>query len=154
MVGPGDGKVVDLGSLGVRFMVWSEESGGGFSLVEHPIPPRTLAAPLHRHSNEDEYSYVLEGRMGALLGDAVVHAGAGTLVFKPRHQWHTFWNAGDGPCRILEIISPGGFEHLFEEAAEPRETTGPSLDARYGIEFDFESVERLCEEHGLVFPSE
>jgi hypothetical protein len=94
--------------------------------------------------------------MGALLGDAVVHADAGTLVFKPRYQWHTFWNAGDGPCRILEIISPGGFEHLFEEAAEPRETTAGEepLDTRYGIEFDFESVERLCEEHDLVFPSE
>lgn len=154
VVGPGDGKIVDLGSLGVRFMVWSEESGGGFSLVEHPIPPRTLAAPLHRHTNEDEYSYVLEGRMGALLGDAVVYADVGTLVFKPRDQWHTFWNAGDEPCRILEIISPGGFERLFEEAAEPRESTEPSLDVRYGIEFDHESVGRLCEEHGLEFPSE
>jgi mannose-6-phosphate isomerase-like protein (cupin superfamily) len=154
VIGPGDGKMVDLRSLGVRFMVWSEESGGGFSLVEHPIPPRTLAAPLHRHSGEDEYSYVLEGRMGALLGDAVVHADAGTLVFKPRHQWHTFWNAGDVPCRILEIISLGGFELLFEEAAEPRETASGEtpLDVRYGIEFDFESVGRLCEEHGLVFP--
>jgi mannose-6-phosphate isomerase-like protein (cupin superfamily) len=81
-------------------------------------PPRTLATPLHRHANEDEYSYVLEGRMGAQLGDEVVYAGEGYVVFKPRGQWHAFWNAGDGPCRILEIISPGGFEHLFEEAAE------------------------------------
>src|SRR3954468_14371761 len=121
IVGPRDGKFVDLGSVGVRFMIWGAETGNTFSLVEHPIPPRTLAAPLHRHAREDEYSYVLEGRMGALLGDAVVHADVGTLVFKPRHQWHTFWNAGDGPCRILEIICPGGFEHLFEEAAEPRE---------------------------------
>jgi hypothetical protein len=109
---------------------------------------------LPRHANEDEYSYVLEGRMGALLGDAVVYADSGTLVFKPRDQWHTFWNAGDGPCRILEIISPGGFERLFEQAAEPREAMDPPLDVRYGIEFDFESVGRLCEEHGLVFPSE
>ena len=154
LVGPGEGKYVDLGSLGVRFLVWSEESGGGFSLVEHPIPPRTLAAPLHRHAGEDEYSFVLEGRMGALLGDAVVYADRGTLVFKPRDQWHTFWNAGDGPCRILEIISPGGFERLFEEAAEPREATAGEtpIDVRYGIEFDFESVGHLCEEYGLTFP--
>ncbi|MGH3090397.1 MAG: cupin domain-containing protein [Rubrobacteraceae bacterium] len=158
IIGPGDGKAVDLGSLGVRFMIYSEESGGGFSLVEHPIPPRTLAAPLHRHTNEDEYSYVLEGRMGAQLGDEVVYAEEGDLVFKPRDQWHAFWNAGDGPCRILEIISPGGFEHLFEEAAEDPESTAgepaPSLDARYGIEIDYDSVERLCEEHGLTFPTE
>ena len=158
IVGPADGKAVDLGSLGVRFMVWGEESGGGFSLVEHPIPPLTLAAPLHRHANEDEYSYVLEGRMGAQLGDEVVYAGEGDLVFKPRDQWHTFWNAGDGPCRILEIISPGGFERLFEEAAQDPEAmageTAAALDARYGLEVDYGSIERLCEAHGLVFPAE
>ena len=54
IVGPTDGLTIDLGSVGVRFLVWGEESGGGFSLVEHPIPPRTLAAPLHRHAHEDE----------------------------------------------------------------------------------------------------
>src|SRR5215470_11018102 len=86
-VGPADGKLVDIGSAGVRFMVWGEETGGGFSLVEHPIPPHGLVAPLHKHSREDEYSYVLEGRMGALLGDDVVHAEVGDLVFKPRDQW-------------------------------------------------------------------
>lgn len=67
--------------LGVRFMVWSAETGGQFSLVEHPIPPRMLAAPLHRHRNEDEYSYVLEGQLGAMLGDDVVYANAGDLIF-------------------------------------------------------------------------
>src|SRR5215470_583028 len=77
--------------------------------------PRHLAAPLHRHNREDEYSFVLEGRMGALLGDDVVEAGPGDLVYKPRGQWHTFWNAGDSECRILEIISPAGFEKFFEE---------------------------------------
>ena len=158
ILGPNDGKAIDLGALGVRFMVWGEESGGGFSLVEHPIPSRTLAAPLHRHTNEDEYSYVLEGRMGATLGDEVVYAEKGDLVFKPRGQWHTFWNAGDEPCRILEIISPGGFEHLFEEAAEdPEAMTGEaavSLDVRYGLEVDYNSVGRLCEEYGLTFPVE
>ena len=120
ILGPNDGETVDFGSFGVRFMVQSEESGGGFSLVEHPIPPRTLVAPLHRHANEEEYSYVLEGRMGAQLGDEVVHAEKGDFVFKPRDQWHTFWNAGDEPLRILEIISPGGFEHVFKEMAEAR----------------------------------
>ena len=56
--------------------------------------------------------------MGALLGDDVVYAEAGDFVFKPRDQWHTFWNAGDEPCRILEIIAPGGFEHMFREMGE------------------------------------
>src|SRR5262245_61260288 len=114
-IGPDEGEYTDLGSVGVRFMIWTEESGGGFSLVEHPIRQRHLCAPLHRHTREDEYSYVLEGRMGAILGDDVVYAETGDTVFKPRDQWHTFWNTGDEPCRILEIIAPGGFERFFEE---------------------------------------
>src|SRR6266508_6156389 len=104
--GPRVGRAVDLGAVGVRCLVRGAESGGGFSLVEHPIPPRHLAAPWHRHSREDEYSYVLEGRLGAQLGDDVVYAEAGDLAFKPREQWHTFWNASDGPSRNLENISP------------------------------------------------
>jgi mannose-6-phosphate isomerase-like protein (cupin superfamily) len=155
-VGPDDGHYVQLPGVGVRFMVWGEEAGGDFSLVEHPIAPRTLCAPLHKHTREDEYSYILEGRMGALLGDDVVHAEAGDLVFKPRDQWHTFWNAGDEPCRLLEIIAPAGFEHFFRElgalmrAPEPEESA--DFTRRYGIEFDWESIPRLCAEHGLVFP--
>ena len=86
------------------------KSGGGFALVEHPMGPRVLGAPLHRHTHEDEYSYVLEGKVGALLGDEVVYGEVGDLIFKPRGQWHSFWNAGDEPARILEIISPAGFE--------------------------------------------
>src|SRR5215467_3848548 len=82
VVGPQDGKAVDLGTCAARFMIWGEESGGGFALVEHPIPPRHLAAPLHRHTREDEYSYVVEGRLGAQLGSDVVYAEAGELVFK------------------------------------------------------------------------
>src|SRR5919112_105557 len=146
ILGPNDGKAIDLGSIGVRFMVWSEESGGGFSLVEHPIPPRTLAAPLHIHTREDEYSFVLEGRMGALLGDDVIVAEAGELAFKPRGQWHTFWNAGDEPCRILEIIAPGGFEHFFKELGaldDPQPEQIAELAAHYGHYFDLEGTARV-----------
>ena len=82
------------------------------------MSPRALAAPLHRHTREDEYSYVLEGRVGALLGDEVLVASPGDLIFKPRNQWHTFWNAGDEPARILEIISPAGFERFFGELVD------------------------------------
>jgi mannose-6-phosphate isomerase-like protein (cupin superfamily) len=157
IVGPNDGVSGRLGSIGVRFMIGGDESGGGFSLVEHPMPPHALAAPLHRHSREDEYSFMLEGRMGALLGDDVVFAEAGDLVFKPRNQWHTFWNAGDEPCRILEIISPGGFEGYFKEMVELLASPPPNMQrlaevwAKYGLEMDLESVPKLCAEHGLHF---
>ena len=78
-----------------RFMLESGESGGRIAILQHLMPARSLAAPLHRHSREDEFSFVLEGRVGVLLGDEKIIAGPGDLVFKPRDQWHTFWNAGD-----------------------------------------------------------
>jgi mannose-6-phosphate isomerase-like protein (cupin superfamily) len=80
IIGPADGESVTLQTIGVRFMIPGADSDARFSLVEHPMPPRALAAPLHRHNREDEYSFVVEGPMGALLGDDVVEAGPGDLV--------------------------------------------------------------------------
>jgi uncharacterized cupin superfamily protein len=124
-------------------------------VVEHPMPARALAAPMHRHSREDEYSFVLEGRVGALLGDEVVSGGPGDLIFKPRDQWHTFWNAGDEPARILELISPAGFERYFKEIVDLPKAMTPeeraALGARYGLEVDPDSIARLTKEYGLRF---
>src|SRR5256885_15744803 len=94
IVGPEDAREGLLGSIGVRFMIDGPDAGERFSVVEHPMSPRALAAPLHLHTREDEYTFILEGRMGAMLGDEVVEAGAGDLGFKPRHEWPTFLNAG------------------------------------------------------------
>jgi len=144
-----------LGSIGVRFMIDGGEAGERFSLVEHPMSPRALAAPLHLHTREDEYSFVLTGRMGALLGEDVVEAGPGDLVHKPRNQWHTFWNAGDEPCRILEIISPAGFEHYFHElvalggAMKADPDVLADLCQRYGLELLPETVPELLDRFGL-----
>jgi mannose-6-phosphate isomerase-like protein (cupin superfamily) len=155
VIGPGEGAEGFLGSIGVRFLIDGADAAERFSLVEHPMSQRALAAPLHMHTREDEYSFVLEGRMGALLRDDVVEAGPGDLVFKPRNQWHTFWNAGDEPCRILEIISPAGFEHFFRELsdmggalrANPEELA--ALNSRYGLEMQPASVPGLLERFGL-----
>ena len=152
VVGPKDGKAGFLGSIGVRFMVDGDETGERFSLVEHPMSPRALAAPLHRHLREDEYSYVLEGRVGALLGDDVIVASPGDLIFKPRNQWHTFWNAGDTPCEIIEVISPGGFEEYFRElrAIWPDRTKAALLRQKYELDMDPDSVVGLCACFGLI----
>src|SRR5438876_12389477 len=99
VLGPSEGKAGFLGSIGVRFMIDGEEADERFSLVEHPMSARALAAPLHRHAREDEYSYIVEGRVGALLGEEVLIGGPGDLIFKPRNQWHPFWNAGHQPAR-------------------------------------------------------
>ncbi len=160
VVGPNDAAAGFLGTIGVRFMIDGAAAGGRFSLVEHPMAPHVLAAPMHRHAREDEYSFVLAGRMGALLGDEVVFATPGDLVFKPRSQWHTFWNAGDEPCRILEIISPAGFEDFFREVSErggvtqipPADLT--DLCGRYELDMDLGSVPALVERFGVRFPGQ
>ena len=155
IIGPNDAQEGFLGSIGVRFMIDGAQADQRFSLVEHPMSSRALAAPLHRHTREDEYSFVLEGRMGGLLGDDVVEAGPGDLVFKPRNQWHTFWNAGDEPCRILEIISPAGFERFFAELVDMGGVTQADpetlarLNDRYGLEMRPATVPELLERFGL-----
>jgi quercetin dioxygenase-like cupin family protein len=155
VLGPQEGESVNLFALGVRFMVDGETTGSTFSLVEHPLPPRALGAPVHTHANEDEYSYVLEGRIGVQLGDDVLEAGPGDLVFKPRGVRHAFWNAGDEPARLLEIISPAGFENYFRDIApllaapEPDEAAIGEIVARYDLDIDFGTIPVLAERHGL-----
>jgi mannose-6-phosphate isomerase-like protein (cupin superfamily) len=158
IVGPHDGHLAVLGGMSARFVIAGDDADKRFSLVEHPMQPRALAAPMHRHHREDEYSFVLEGSMGALLGDSVVIGHPGDLIFKPREQWHTFWNAGDTPARILEIISPAGFENYFRElgaelingAPDPQRLA--ALRARYALDVDMSSIPGLVERFGVRFP--
>jgi len=155
LLGPEEGESVNLLALGARFVIDGEATGGAFSLVEHLLPPRALGAPLHTHRNEDEYSYVLEGRIGLELGDEVLEAGPGDLVSKPRGVPHAFWNAGDEPARLLELISPAGFESYFRELApllaapERDEAAIGEVVARYDLDIDFGTIPVLAERHGL-----
>jgi quercetin dioxygenase-like cupin family protein len=155
LLGPDQGEAVHLLALGVRFMIDGERTGGAFSLVEHPLPPRALGAPLHTHHNEDEYSYVLEGRFGVQLGPDTLEVGPGDLLFKPRGVAHAFWNAGEEPARLLELISPAGFENYFRElapllaASERDQAAIGEVVARYRLDIDFTTIPSLAERHHL-----
>ena len=80
-----------------------------------------------------------------------------SLIYKPRGQWHTFWNAGDEPASLLEIISPAGFEKYFEElidlftGREPEPDLIAPIAKRFGLEVDPSSIPTLCAQHGLTF---
>ena len=138
-----------------RFMIDGEDAGGRFALVQHLFPPRTLAAPFHRHHLEDEYTFVLYGRIGAILGEEEAVAEPGDLLFKPRNQWHTFWNAGDEPAAVLELISPAGLEKFFRWIDSQAEFPSPEdlaeVAAPYRCDLDPERTERIIERHGLTF---
>ena len=158
IVGPGDGLDAPLGHLGTVHKVPAYVTEGRVAVMEHELPPRRLAAPLHRHAREDELSIVLSGRLGAKLGDHVVTASAGAYVLKPRGQWHTYWNDGDTELRLIELLIPGGFDAYFQWLAmllasgdKPDRTTVKTLAVEYGVEVDFDSVRPLCEEFGLKY---
>lgn len=145
VLGARDGHLAVLGGTSARFIIEGEDAGKRFSLVEHPMQPRALAAPMHRHHREDEYSFVLEGSIGALLGDSVVIGNPGDLIFKPREQWHTFWNAGDTPARVLEIIA-----ELVSGHPDPQRLA--ALCASYALDMDMSSVPGLIQRFGVRFP--
>lgn len=155
VVRAGQGDVTGEPGLLDRYLIESQVSGGRVAIVEHIVNPRTLAAPMHRHSREDEYTFVLAGTIGFIEEGVEITATPGDLLAKPRGRWHTFWNAGDDELRVLEIIVPGGLEPLFRRLAEPgggySPDTLPSLAAEYGAEIDFEATMPLVERHGLAF---
>lgn len=153
-ISSGDSARFDFGGFGVIWKIDGIDSDQRFAVVHHPIAPKTLAAPLHRHHREDEYSFVLRGTLGALLGDQVVTAATGDWVFKPRGEWHTFWNAGDEPCEIIEVISPAGFEDYFREFAQvwPDRERAAAIRDKYELDMDLDSTTELCRRFGLRLP--
>jgi quercetin dioxygenase-like cupin family protein len=140
VVRPGEGRAGWLASIGVEFKLWGDDTGGALSVVEHPFPVGALVPP-HRHTREDEFSIVTEGEIGFRSEDREVVFGPGGYIVKPRGELHAMWNAGSVPARMIEIISPAGFEHFFREVAEmiaagtvsPEE--GAGLAERYGLQF-------------------
>src|SRR5437763_16318248 len=156
VVSPGErrGKSFELGGFGVIFKIYGEETNGMLSVVEHPVGPGILIPP-HIHELEDEYSFILEGTIGARIGNQVLEARAGAYVLKPRKVWHTFWNPGPAPARILEMISPAGFERYFEQVGELFESGAitperrDELTAKYQCRFSMDWVDELKARYNL-----
>lgn len=151
---PEEGDSISLGGIGVRFKIDGRETGGAFAVVEHPVEPGVIVEP-HVHTNEDEYTFVVEGEIGARVGDQEIVARAGTWLFKPRGVLHTFWNRGPGSARLVEVISPAGFEHFFRELGQllhegaEEERIGGLAD-RFGLRFDRSWVPALMAKHNLT----
>lgn len=141
VVQPGEGRQGSLGTIGVVFKLFGEHTNEQISIVEHPFPVGALVPP-HLHSREDEYSIVLEGEIGFRSGEREAVLGAGGYITKPRGELHTMWNAGKVPARMIEVISPAGFEHFFWGLADQLEAGGPP---------DPEAIGKLAAEYGLQF---
>jgi quercetin dioxygenase-like cupin family protein len=129
---------------------------GAISIVEHTFDPGILVPP-HRHTREDEISYVISGEIGFRSNGREVSLGAGGYIVKPRGELHSMWNAGSEPARMIEIVSPAGLEKYFIELAQATAAAGgrpdPSVIApireRFGLSFDFSEVPDIVARHGL-----
>lgn len=141
VVQPGEGRVAGLApGVGVVFKINGEDAGGALSIVEHPFAVGALVPP-HIHTLEDEFSIVLEGEIGFRSNDQEVVLAAGGYIVKPRGEVHAMWNAGSTPARMIEVITPAGFENFFREFAD-RTDIGPpepgfvaELAERYQLPF-------------------
>ena len=137
---PAAGASVTLYGVRFTYKVEGQDTGGALSVLETVIPPRTLVKP-HSHSREDEYSIVMNGRVGVRLGDREFEAAAGSYLVKPRGVPHAIWNATAEPATIVEIVSPAGFERYFQEIAPVLDQSGPEWTARFHA---------LAEEYGIT----
>jgi quercetin dioxygenase-like cupin family protein len=146
-----------LGSIGVGFRLGGEHTGGQVAIVEHPFPAGALVPP-HVHTREDEFSIVTAGTIGFRSGSDEVVLGAGGYISKPRGELHTMWNAGPDEARMIEVITPAGFEGFFRELADVIASGPPdpdaleSLAASYGLFFDPTWVPELMTKYGLNSP--
>jgi quercetin dioxygenase-like cupin family protein len=146
-----------IGSIGVSFRLGGDVTGGQVAVVEHPFPPGALVPP-HVHTREDEFSIVTAGSIGFRSGPDEVILEAGGYISKPRGELHTMWNAGPDEARMIEIITPAGFERFFLELAEMFQSGPPDpavlepLAASYGLFFDPTWVPELMAKYGLNSP--
>ena len=146
---------VSLGGLDVVFRVTGEETNGALAVVEHPIEPGVLVPP-HVHEREDELTYVIEGEIGARIGEQERPSlRPGQYLWKPRGVPHAFWNASAAPARILDAIIPAGFERFFDELATllARGAGDDEIDEagrRYGHVIVPEWIPELEERYGVT----
>ncbi|HSK91853.1 MAG TPA: cupin domain-containing protein [Euzebyales bacterium] len=141
VVPPGGGRTGDLADgVGVVFKIGGLDTGGALSIVEHPFAVGALVPP-HVHTREDEISIVLEGQIGFRSEDQEVVLEPGGYIVKPRGQVHAMWNAGPTPARMIEVITPAGFERFFAEFADMN-AAGPA---------DFPALVELAGRYELPF---
>lgn len=154
LVLPGAGERIWDGPIDTTVIVPTEATRGALSITEMAVAPGYMVPP-HTHAATDEWSYVVFGRIGARIGDEEFTAGPGSWILKPRGVMHTFWNAGPEPGRIIELLTPGSFEHMFRgiaDLAARDEMTDQRLDAlarEHQTEIDMAWVEELAATYGL-----
>jgi len=143
-------------ALGTTYKVLSKSVSGSAAIVEHTLESKSIGAPMHKHTHEDEISYVLEGELTVIQNGEVQTARPGEYIVKPRGIFHTFWNSGDEKIRFIEFITPGNFEYYFAEMAPfllpgqpPQINKIIETAAKYGLIVDPYAADEIIKQYGL-----
>jgi quercetin dioxygenase-like cupin family protein len=123
-----DAEVLSVVGDRIRILADGRMTGGRCVLFENISPPGG-GPPLHRHTHDDEFFFVLEGTMKFRIDgrDTVVSAGAS--VAAPRGTVHAFANIGSSPSRMIVMCSPAGLEGPFREVDQLTREGRANLDA-------------------------
>ncbi len=131
----------------------SEQTDGRFCLMEQLTIPPGLTSPYHRHHNEDEAFYVLEGQMRFVCDGEWMNAGPGTWVYGPRDIPHGFKVVGTEPARMLLLCAPGGFEKFVVELCAPLDAAPAPPDmarlAAAAARFNIDLLGPLPDDQGM-----
>ena len=104
----------------------------------YAVFPEETFVPPHTHPDQDEYIYVLEGRIDLILDGATQSATAGDLVRMPRGIAHAFFNNSGKPVKALFWAAPAGklvdLYRRIHNMSSPAEVVQVARD--YGVFFD------------------
>jgi quercetin dioxygenase-like cupin family protein len=117
VLAPGEGRAYPMGRIAAVFKADSGESGGGYSISEWRLEPRTTGPGAHAHP-EDDIFYVIDGTVSVLVGDQWVDAPQGSFVLVPGGTTHDFENRSDEPAGVLNFSYPGPFEQHMPSIVE------------------------------------
>lgn len=104
MLASGGGEVLDV--FGASMVVKADPARHGMFLGDHLAPPGFLVPP-HRHEEDSEVFYILEGELTLLLPEGERRIGPGATAQLPAGSRHGFRNDGAGPVRFLVMTTPG-----------------------------------------------
>ena len=108
----------DADGLPWQVLAGGDRTDGQVVFGSARLGPRSSGPGLHVHTREDEAVYVAAGVLTVRVGDSTFEAGAGTLVWLPRGEPHTFANLADDPVEAFGVITPAGLEGMFRETEE------------------------------------
>ncbi len=128
----GEGDITHYVGRDIHHHVRVGDLPSNIALFEETLPPKSIGAPPHTHTNEDEIFIVLNGQVHFLNGEDKVTAEPGTIASLPRGHIHGFWNPYDAPAQLLVVAAPGHFEDFFKAVEAAMAQGGPKTPPQVG----------------------